>query len=36
MLLKAGSLQESNVQLKQNFGNIQVTESDITDFCKLR
>jgi hypothetical protein len=31
MLLKAISMQENNVQLKQNCGNIQVTESDITD-----
>jgi len=31
MLLKAVSLQENNVQLKQNFGDIQVTDSDITD-----
>jgi hypothetical protein len=28
-------LQESDVQLKQNFGNIQVTESDITDIWWL-
>lgn len=32
MLLKAVSLQENNAQLKQNFGDIQVTDSDITDF----
>jgi hypothetical protein len=30
--IKAVPYQESNVQLKQNFGDIQATESDITDF----
>jgi hypothetical protein len=35
MLLKAVSLQESKVELKQNFGHNQVTESDITDFQQL-
>jgi len=32
MLLKAVSLQENNVQLKQNFGDIQVTDSDVSNF----
>jgi hypothetical protein len=32
MLLKVVSLQENNVQLKQNFGDIQVAKSDITSF----
>jgi len=32
MLLKAVFLQENNVQLKQNFRDIQVTDSDITNF----